>query len=72
MLRENFLERRLQIAGIVLILGLFAEGFCLLGSGAIAFMLFVGLAGFLLLVGICIFLLALARADHEKSKTASQ
>jgi hypothetical protein len=72
MLSENSLERRLQIAGIILILGLFAEGFCLLGHGAIAFLLFVGLAGLLLLAGVCIFLLALARAGHEESKTGSQ
>jgi hypothetical protein len=68
MLSEDFLERRLQIAGIVLILGLLTEGFCLIGRGPMAFLLFVGLAGLLLLVGIFIFLLALVRAGHSKSQ----
>jgi uncharacterized membrane protein len=69
MLSENILEKRLQIAGIVLILGLLAEGLCLLGRGPVAFLLFVGLAGLLLVVGILIFLLALVRAGHVKSQT---
>lgn len=69
MLSDNSLERRLQIAGIILICGLFVEGFCLFGHGPIAFLLFVNLAGLLLLVGVCIFLLALARSGHEKVKT---
>ena len=69
MFSEDILERRLQIAGIVLILGLFAEGFCLLGRGPIAFLLFVGLAGLLLLLGIAVFLLALVRAGHDKSQS---
>ncbi len=68
MFSTDLLERRLQIAGIVLILGLLAEGFCLLGRGPIAFLLFVGLAGLLLLVGIVIFLLALVRASHAKAQ----
>jgi hypothetical protein len=69
MLSENILEKRLQIAGIVLIFGLLAEGLCLLGRGPVAFLLFVGLAGLLLVVGILIFLLALVRAGHVKSQT---
>lgn len=68
MLSNDLLERRLQIAGIVLILGLLAEGLCLMGRGPIAFLLFVGLAGLLLLVGIVIFLFALVRAGHNKSQ----
>lgn len=67
MFRKDLLEKRLQIAGCVLILGLLAEGFCLLGRGPIAFLLFVGLAGLLLFVGVVIFLLALVRASHVKS-----
>jgi hypothetical protein len=70
MLSKDALEKRLQIAGIVLILGLLTEGFCLLGRGPIAFLLFVGLAGLLLPLGILIFLLALVRTGHSKSHSA--
>jgi len=69
MLSKDVLEKRLQIAGIVLILGLLAEGSCLLGRGPIAFLLFIGLAGLLLSLGILIFLLALVRAGHSKSNS---
>lgn len=67
MLSKELLEKRLQIAGIVLILGLLSEGFCLFLRGPIAFLLFVSLAGLLLPVGIIIFLLALVRTGHGKS-----
>ena len=70
MLRKDVLEKRLQIAGMVLILGLLAEGFCLLGRGPIAFLLFVGLAGLLLPLGMLIFLFALVRTGHSKSHSA--
>jgi hypothetical protein len=61
MFSANATERRLQLAGIILILGLLVEGSSLLGRGAIAFVIFVGLGGLLLLVGTVAFLLALVR-----------
>ena len=68
MLSGDPMEKKLQLSSIILIIGLLVEGFCLLGRGPIAFLLFVNLAGLLLLVGIAIFLLALTRSGHEKSK----
>jgi hypothetical protein len=68
MLSTSPLERRLQLSGIILILGLFAEGLCLLGHGPIAFMLFVGLGGVLFAVGIFLYLYSLVSSKGEPSK----
>jgi len=64
----NLLERRLQISGIFVILGLLVEGLCLLGRGPIAFILFVGLGGFLFAAGILLYLYSLLGAQGEPSK----
>lgn len=67
MLSANPTERRLQLSGIILILGLLVEGFSLMRHGPVAFLVFVGLGGLLLLVGIVAFLLALVRTDGMKA-----
>ena len=64
----NPLERRLQISGIFVILGMLVEGLCLLGRGPIAFILFVGLGGFLFAAGILLYLYSLLGAQGEPSK----
>lgn len=61
MFSANVMERRLQIAGIVIILGLLATGFSLLGHGALAFLAFVCIGGTLLFLGVAAYLLALVR-----------
>jgi hypothetical protein len=61
MLSENVTERGLQLAGIILILGLLVEGLSMMGRGPIAFLVFVGLGGLLLLIGVFAYLLALVR-----------
>ena len=67
MLSANSTERRLQIAGIIIILGLLVEASSLLGRGAVAFLVFVGIGGTLLALGIAAYLLALVRMGaHEK------
>ncbi len=66
MLSANTMERRLQIAGTILIAGLLVEGFSLLGHGAIAFLVFVGLGGLLLVLGIGTYLLALVRSKPAR------
>ena len=66
MLSSNIMERRLQVAGCILILGLLVEGFSLAGHGAIAFLVFVGFGGLLLLVGIAAYLLALVSPGATK------
>ncbi len=68
MLSTSLLERKLQLSGIILILGLVVESLCLLGHGPIAFMLFVGLAGVLFAVGILLYLYSLVDDRVEPSK----
>lgn len=68
MLKAIALERRLQIAGIILILGLLIEGLCLLSHGAVGFLIFTGLGGSLLLLGVIIYLLALVGSTSSENK----
>lgn len=46
MLSANAMERRLQLSGILLILGLLAEALCLLWTRPLAFVLFLGVGDF--------------------------
>jgi hypothetical protein len=68
MVSPNPLERRLQISGIILILGLLVEGLCLLGRGPIAFILFVGLGGLLFAAGVLGYLYSLVGVRVEPYK----
>lgn len=65
---SNTIERRLQVSGILLILGLVVEGLTLLGHGPIAFILFVCLGGTLFAAGIFLFLYALVATKAELPK----
>jgi hypothetical protein len=63
MLSANTMERKLQLSGIILMLGLIVQALCLLlGHGAIGFMIFACLGGFLVMVGIIVFLVSLVSA----------
>ena len=67
MLSAAPLERRVQTAAIVLLLGLLVEVFCLLGRGPIAFMLFACLCVLLFVVGILLYLhLLVTAASHPR------
>ena len=55
----NRIERRLQISGILLILGLVIEALSLLGSRPFAFLVFLFLGGLLMLSGILVYLYSL-------------
>lgn len=66
-LSANPLERRLQIAGVFLILGLLVEALCLVWKGPLAFLLFLGLGGFLLFAGIVIFLFSLVSTPPHQN-----
>ena len=68
MLSTSPFDRKLQLSGIILILGLVVEALCLLGHGPIAFMLFVCLGGVLFVVGILLYLYSLVSAKVEPSK----
>ena len=60
MLSANAFDRKLQISGIILIVGLVVEGLCLLSGSPIGFILFVGVGGFLIAIGILYYLYSLA------------
>ncbi|PYX26731.1 MAG: hypothetical protein DMG80_20865 [Acidobacteria bacterium] len=62
------LERRLQLAGKLLIAGLLVEAICLLWSRPFAFILLVGLGGFLCAAGIAVYLYSLVSARDLNPK----
>jgi hypothetical protein len=64
MLSTNPIEKRLQLAGITLILGLLVEGACLLWARPISFVIFVALGGLLLFFGVVLFLFSLVSAPR--------
>jgi hypothetical protein len=68
MLSTVRLERKLQLSGIILILGLVVEGLCLLGHGPIAFIIFAGLGGVFFAGGILLYLYSLLSAGVAPSK----
>ena len=59
MLSVNQLEKRRQVAGVVIVLGLVIEALCLLWSTPIAFVIFVAIGGLLMFVGIVLYLYSL-------------
>ena len=66
MLSANPMERRLQLSGILLILGLLVEALCLLWVRPLAFVLFLGLGGLLLGLGIVVFLFSLVSRNQPE------
>ncbi len=68
MLSTSPFDRKLQLSGIILILGLVVEALCLLGHGPIAFIVFAGLSGVLFALGILLYLYSLVSAKVEPSK----
>jgi hypothetical protein len=61
------LERRLQISGALLILGLLVEAVCLVWRGPLAFLVFAGAGGLLLFVGILVYLVSLVSVKSHHS-----
>ena len=68
MLSTSPLDRKLQLSGIILIVGLVVEALCLLGHGPITFIIFAGLGGILFAGGIFLYLYSLVSAKVEQSK----
>jgi hypothetical protein len=60
----NPLEKRLQISGTLLIIGLLIEALCLLAAKPIAFVIFVAVGGLLLFAGVSLFLFSLVSTPH--------
>ena len=61
-------ERRRQLSGIVLILGLLLEAFSLMGRGPVGFLVFAGPGGLFLFVGIVGYLLSLLGSGTTRVK----
>jgi hypothetical protein len=59
MLGVNQVEKRRQVAGVFIVLGLVIEALCLIWSTPIAFVIFVAVGGLLLFVGIVLYLFSL-------------
>jgi hypothetical protein len=59
MLSVNQLEKRRQVAGVFIVLGLVIEALCLLWSTPIAFVIFVAIGGLLMFLGIVLYLYSL-------------
>ena len=59
MLSVNQLEKRRQVAGVFIVLGLVVEALCLIWSTPIAFVIFVAIGGLLMFVGIVLYLSSL-------------
>ena len=66
MLSANPMERRLQLSGILLILGLLVEALCLLWTRPLAFVLFLSVGGLLLGLGILVFLFSLVSRNQSQ------
>lgn len=65
MLSANLVERRLQVAAIVLLTGLLLEVLCLLGKGPVAFLLFCGACAVAFLAGMLLYLRMLVSASSQ-------
>jgi hypothetical protein len=53
------MEQRLQIAGVLLIIGLVIEAVCLLWARPISFVILVAVGGLFLFAGVVVFLFSL-------------
>jgi len=56
---DDFISRRLRIAGVLIVLGLIVEAFSLIWNHPLSFVAFLGIGGFLLFLGIVVYLTAL-------------
>ena len=64
MLSASPLERRIQLSGLLVVLGLLVEALSLFWARPLAFLLFLGVGGVLLASGILAFLLSLLSKDQ--------
>ncbi len=56
---NEFITKRLRLAGVLIILGLLIEGLSLIWNYPLSFVAFVGIGGLLLFLGIVVYLTAL-------------
>jgi hypothetical protein len=63
----NPMEKRCQLAGTFLIIGLLIEAVCLLAARPIAFVIFVAVGCLLLFAGVSVFLFSLISKPRESA-----
>jgi hypothetical protein len=62
------IEKRLQIAAALIILGLLVEAVCLLWARPLAFLIFVGIGMLLMFAGIVFYLISLVTVGAGRSQ----
>lgn len=67
MLSGDPMERRLQLAGILMLLGLIVEAFFLFWTRPIGFVLFLGIGGLLITLGAVLYLLAVLSRQQPRA-----
>lgn len=67
----NRIERRLQISGILLILGLLTEAVCLFWARPLSFLTFITIGGGFLFLGVLVYLLSLLTTRPSSQDTNS-
>lgn len=65
-LSESPLERRQQVSGMLLILGLLTEMVCLFWARPLSFLAFISAGGALLFLGILVYLLSVLATRHPR------
>ena len=68
-LSSNPLERRFQLAGILLILGLLTEAICLFRARPLSFLAFITIGGTFLVLGLLVYLLSLVSIKPSSPKS---
>ena len=56
---DDFISRRLRIAGVLIVLGLIVEALSLIWNHPLSFVAFLSIGGLLLFLGIVVYLTAL-------------
>jgi hypothetical protein len=64
--RAERIHGKLQVSGILVMLGLLVEAICLLWSRPIAFVIFASLGGLLIAAGVLFFLYSLVSSSSSK------
>lgn len=70
-LSANPLERRLQLSGILLILGLLIEAICLFRARPLSFLAFLSVGGTFLFLGLVVYLLSLVSVRPTSRRSDS-
>ena len=65
------LERRLQVSGILLILGLLTEAICLFCARPLSFLAFISIGGTFLFLGLVLYLLSVVFIKQSRSDSDS-